>query len=216
MTTRKYTRTGMILSLILLLIWSLLGTSATIAWFTHTPETARNHFVVGELSMDVFFKNDVVTEYTPLQDSTRVFHDRALYEPGYTQVVYVKVTNQGDVDFNYKFSVNMLSYTDSVSVTGEPLHLPEHLRYGVIFSADEAELDRALARENATEEMESYCLGELSKIDPQTLAAGQTRYAALVIFMPEEVDNAANHRGDTPQVDMGITVYAQQAGTPMN
>ena len=48
------------------------------------------------------------------------------------------------------------------------------------------------------------------------MEAGLTRYAALVVFMPEDVDNVANYRDDVPPtVELGIAVYAQQAGTPM-
>lgn len=216
MKARKYTQSGMVLSVILLLIWGLLGTTATLAWFTDTSIPAKNTFMVGDLSLDVSFKNDTMTQYAPLQDNTEVFCDGALYEPGYTQVVYVKITNTGNVDFNYKFSVDMIGYQDSVSVKTNELHLPEYLRFGVIFDADEAQLDRTLAQANATEEMESYCMGQFSKIDTVTVAAGQTRYAALVVYMPEEVGNEANYRGQIPGVDLGITVYAQQAGTPMN
>lgn len=210
-----YTKAALTFSLCLLILWAILGTGATIAWFTDSPEVDRNSFQVGLLDLKVSYKNDVVTEYTPVDKDTPVFNDRALYEPGYTQAVYLKIENDGDVAFNYKLSVDMTDYTDSVNVSGEKLHLPDYLRFGVVFGASEAELNRALARENATEDMEVYCLNTYSEMDTVTVAPGEARYAALVVFMPEEVDNAANHRGEAPAVELGITVYAQQAGTPM-
>ena len=217
MKNQKYNKITLILSMCLLLVWGLLGAGTTIAWFTDTPDVDENTFLIGQLDMDVEFKNDVVTDYTPVDAQTPVFNDRALYEPGYTQVVYLKITNNGDVAFNYKLSVDMLSYMDSVSVYGTTLHLPEYLRFGVIFGASEAELNRTLARENATEDMEAYCLNNYSQVDTVTVEPGQVRYAALVVYMPEEVGNLANYRGtDIPKVDLGLTVYAQQAGTPMN
>ncbi len=215
MKKMPYTKAALTLSLCLLILWAILGTGATIAWFTDMPEADRNSFQVGMLDLNVSYKNDVVTQYTPVDANTAVFNDEALYEPGYTQAVYLKIENDGDVAFNYKLSVDMTDYTDSVNVAGENLHLPDYLRFGVVFGATEAELDRALARQNATEEMESYCLNTYSPIDTVTVAPGEIRYAALVVFMPEEVDNAANHRGEAPTVEMGITVFAQQAGTPM-
>ena len=216
MKNRKYSKVGLILSVCLLLIWGMLGTGATIAWFTDTPDVDENTFIIGQLDMKVEYKNDVVTDYTPVDSQTPVFNDGALYEPGYTQAVYLKITNEGNVAFDYKLSVDMLSFVDSVSVYGTRLHLPDYLRYGVVFGASEAELDRALAREHATEDMEAYCLNTYSQVDTVTVAPGQVRYVALVVFMPEEVGNAANYRGtDVPKVDLGLTVYAQQAGTPM-
>ena len=217
MKKMKYTKVALILSLCVMLIWGLLGTGATIAWFTDTPDVDENTFLIGQLALDVEYKNDLVTDYTPVDSQTSVFNDKALYEPGYTQVVYLKITNRGDVAFNYKMSVDTRSYVDSVSLYGTTLHLPGYLRFGAVFGATEADLDRTLAREYATEEMEDYCLNTYTKYDTVTVEPGQTRYAALVVFMPEEVGNAANYRGSTvPQVDLGITVFAQQAGTPMD
>lgn len=212
----KYAKVALILSICIMLLWAMLGTGATIALFTDVPEADENTFLIGKLDLDVEYKNDVVTDYTPMDTQTSVFNDQALYEPGYTQAVYLKITNNGNVDFEYRLSVDMLSYVDGTSVNGTNLHLPEFLRFGVIFGATEAELDRALARENAVQDMEAYCLDTFSQKDTVTVEPGQMRYAALVVFMPEEVDNAANYRGtDVPQVDLGLTVYAQQAGTPM-
>ena len=212
----QYSKVALILSICIMLLWGMLGTGATIAWFTDTPEAEENTFLIGKLDLDVEYKNDVVTDYTPVNPQTSVLNDEALYEPGYTQAVYLKITNNGNVDFNYRLSVDMNAYVDGVNVYGETLHLPEHLRFGVIFGATEAELTRALAQDNAIHDMESYCLNTYSQADTVTVEAGQVRYAALVVYMPEEVGNAANYRGtDIPQVDLGLTVYAQQAGTPM-
>lgn len=212
----SYTKTALTFSVILLVICSVLGIGTTLAWFTDTTPVDRNAFQVGILDLSVSYTNDVVTQYTPVERNTAVFNDEALYEPGYTQVVNLKIENTGDVAFDYKVAVNVSDYTDSVSVLGNDLHLPDYLRFGVIFGATEAELDRALARENALEDMESYCLDTYSQMDTVSLAPGEVRYAALVVYMPEEIDNAANYRGlKVPAVELGLTVYAQQAGTPM-
>ena len=212
----QYAKVALILSICIMLLWAMLGTGATIAWFTDVPDADENTFLVGKLDLAVEYKNDVVAEYTPVDSQTPVFNDEALYEPGYTQAVYLKISNNGNVAFDYRLSVDMLSYVDGINVDGSNLHLPEHLRFGVIFGATEAELDRALARENAVNDMEAYCLDTFSQKDTVTVEAGQVRYAALVVFMPEAVGNDANYRGgEVPQVDLGLTVYAQQAGTPM-
>ena len=210
-----YTKAAWITSVCLLILLAVLGTGATIAWFTDTPSVDRNTFQVGTMDLKVSYKNDQVTAYSAMDGNTAVFNDQALYEPGYTQVVYLKIENIGNVSFDYKLSVVMNSYTDGVNVYGETLHLPDHLRFGVVYGASEAELDRELARENAVNQMESYCLDTYSLQDTVSVAPGEVRYAALVVFMPEEVDNVANGRGEAPSVELGVGVYAQQAGTPM-
>jgi len=46
---------------------------------------------------------------------------------------------------------------------------------------------------------------------------GSSRYVALIVWMPEDVGNEANYmRGSVvPRVELGITVFAQQAGAPL-
>lgn len=215
MNKKKFTKTALILSVCMMIVWGLLGTGATIAWFADTTPVAKNSFVIGELDLVVSYKNDVVTEYTPVDAETSLFNDKARYEPGYTQVVYLKIENQGTIDFDYKVSVDRRSYTDSINVYGSTLHLPEYLKFGVIFGANEAELTRELARAQAQTDMKYLSLNTYSQLD-MTVPVGGVRYAALIVYMPEEVGNAANYmRGyPVPKVQLGVTVYAQQAGTP--
>ena len=222
----KWRKTALAFSAFLFVIWWALGTGATLAWFSDA-DTVRNEFRIGLLDLDVSYKNDIVTEYTPLKGATKVFNDRALYEPGYTQVVYLKIDNNGDVDFNYKVSVTVQDFTTGKNAWGEDIYLPNYLRYGVVFAESEEELeelvkDRLHARDHATEDWGA--LGTWSKESPYTHLVQKKQedpeyahYAALILYMPEEVGNAANYVGMTvPQVDLGITVFAQQANAPMN
>ena len=108
---KKWRKAALALSACLFLVWWALGTGATLAWFSDT-DTVRNEFKIGLLNLDVKYKNDIVTEYTPLQGATKAFNDEALYEPGYTQVVYLKIDNLGDIDFNYKIAVTVENYAN--------------------------------------------------------------------------------------------------------
>ena len=216
----KFRKAALILSACMFVVWWALGTGATLAWFSDADEV-RNEFRIGLLNLDVSYKNDIVTEYTPLEGSTKVFNDQALYEPGYTQVVYLEIENKGDVDFQYKMAVTVEKVTVGKNARGEDIYLPNYLRYGVVFARSEAELEtmvdeRLSARANAINEW--GVLDTWSEKSDYVFRAGEDpHYAALIIYMPEEVDNAANSRGFIqPQVDLGITVYAQQADTPMN
>lgn len=219
MRTKKWRKAGLAISFILFIIWWALGTGATLAWFSDA-DTVRNEFQIGLLDLDVYYKNDIVTEYTPLKGATEVFSDEALYEPGYTQVVYLKIDNNGDVDFNYKVSVTVEDSTNGKNAKGEDIYLPNYLRYGVVFAKSEAELQemvkgRLESRGHATNEWGT--LGTWSRMSSYTFGVGESsHYGALIIYMPEEVGNTANYKGNTaPQVKLGITVFAQQADAPM-
>lgn len=209
----------------LFILWWALGTGATLAWFSDV-ETVRNEFRIGLLDLDVSYKNDIVTEYTPLKGATEVFYDQALYEPGYTQVVYLKIDNNGDLDFNYKVAVTVKGSRIGTSVLGNSIYLPDYLQYGVVFAESENQLqelvkDRLEAKNHA--ENHWGALGTWSMISPYTHEVQKkaadpeyAHYAALIIHMPEEVGNAANHVGAfAPQVELGISVFAQQANAPM-
>lgn len=219
MKRRKWIKASLAFSACLFVLWWALGTGATLAWFSDHVEV-RNEFQIGMLDLDVSYKNDIVTEYTPLQGATKAFNDRALYEPGYTQVVYLMIENKGDVDFNYKVAVTVDKVITGKNALGEDIYLPNYLRYGVVFAETEAELQDAVrsrreARSHATDDWGT--LGTWSEISPYTFEAGEApHYAALIIYMPEEVGNAANYRGFTePRVELGITVFAQQDNSPM-
>jgi len=214
---RKWTKGALAFSACLFVLWWALGTGATLAWFSDA-DTVRNEFQVGLLNVDVSYRNDIVTEYTPLQDAAEAFNDEALYEPGYTQVVYLKIDNLGNVAFKYKLSVTVEHVETGKNQWGDDIYLPNYLRYGVVFGETEADVqqqvkDRLAAKGNAP----FGPLGTWSEVSPYTFDVGEkAHYAALIVYMPEEADNAANYRGFTePRVELGITVFAQQANAPM-
>lgn len=219
MKNKYWTKAALVFSSLLFILWWALGTGATLAWFS-SADTVRNEFRIGLLDLNVFYKNDIITEYTPLKGATEVFYDEALYEPGYTQVVYLKIENNGDVDFNYKVAVTVADFVNGKNAWGEDIYLPNYLRYGVVFGETEAEVqemvkDRLAAREQAPDDW--GMLGTWSEKSPYTFEAGEEpHYAALIIHMPEKVGNVANYRGFTvPKVYLGVTVFAQQSDAPM-
>ena len=218
MSKKKWTKVALALSACLFVLWWALGTGATLAWFSDT-DVARNKFEIGLLQMSVSYRNDIVAEYTDLKDATDAFNDQALYEPGYTQVVYLQIENDGDMPFDYKFAVTVKHSDVGYNQWGDEIYLPNYLRYGVVFGpteeAVEAQVqDRLTAQNNAPHEWNS--LGTWSEYSPYTFAAEEEyHYAALIVYMPEEVDNVANYRGTAqPRVELGITVSAQQVNTP--
>jgi len=217
---RKWKKTALALSACLFVLWWALGTGATLAWFSDV-ETVRNEFKIGLLNLDVSYRNDRVTEYTPLQGATEVFYDEALYEPGYTQVVYLKIENLGDVDFRYKTVVTVKDYVNGRNAWGEEIYLPNYLRYGAVFAQSEDELEAMVEeRLKARDHADQYWgpLDTWSKESPYVFKAEEApHYAALIVYMPEDVGNVANYRGFTqPKVMLGVTVFAQQDNAPMS
>lgn len=211
MTVKKknYKRIALALSLCLLIIWGLLGTGASIAWFKDSTPKVKNIFNTAEFKVEVSHRLEN-GNYEPIDGKTDIFDDEALYEPGYVQVVYFKVENKGDMPFDYTTAVNVLGYTEATNVFGTKFNLRDYLKFGMVTADTEAELeaklaDRKEAVKNATMDLNNYVS------DKSALAAGDTEYMALVVRMPEEVGNEVNYRGSKiPQVDLGIVILATQ------
>ncbi len=213
MKRKAVTKTAIVISAVLMVIWAVLGTGTSIAWFKDESPTAKNVFDIGELDLVVSHK--VGNDYIEVKEDTKVFDEEALYEPGYVQVVYLKIENKGDVDFDYKLSVvpDLQTLVTPKNVYGHEIYLPQHLEFGVIIEDEETVLqqqvaDRDVAEQNATSALSTYHSA------PDTLKVGETHFAALILRMPKEVGNAANYRGDTPpSVELDVMVKATQVGT---
>ena len=215
---KNYNRLALSLSMCLMIIWGILGTGTSLAWFTDTSPEVRNIFHFAEFDLVVSYKTEDGV-YKEITSDTAIFDDEALYEPGYVQVVYLKIENKGTVAFDYSTAVCVTNATKAVNVFGKEFMLQDYLRFGVATSDTEEKLvelleTRDLAKQLATTPMNNYVHDNYvydSKNEPPRLEAKEETYMALIVCMPEEVGNAANYRGETvPLVELGVVVKASQ------
>ena len=203
------------LSLAMILVWLFMGTGASLAWFYDSDNDVKNVFNFAEFDLVAEYR-DKDGNYRDLEGATKVFDDEALYEPGYVQVVYLRITNNGTVPFRLKTAVRVTDYTDAINYFGQKLHLQDYLRFGMVSADSEAALDDLVSpRENAV----TYANTPLSTYSEEhpEIAPDQSVYVALIIRMPEEATNVANYRGNViPRVELGITVTATQLNAPEN
>lgn len=205
----RYKKIALSVSLALLLLWGLLGTGASLAWFVDTDGEVKNVFHFAEFDLEVSHRLEDGTWETVGQE-TKIFDDEALYEPGYTQVVYLKIENKGTVPFDFKTAVTVTDYTLATNVFGQSFQLQDHLKFGLTTADTEEALqakvaDRNLANKVATMPLSNYAT-EVASLD-----ANGTVYMAIVVRMPEDVSNVANYRGDViPRVELGLIVTATQ------
>lgn len=214
---KPYKRIALALSLCALIIWGILGTGASLAWFTDTSPEINNifHFADFDLKVSHFDDNKAWSE---IEAGTKIFDEDALYEPGYIQVVYLKVENKGTAPFKFYTAVNVNGCSIATNVFGQPFMLQDHLKFGVITDIDEQEiingtLERKIANDTAKTAIKDIADMPLHQYDtdPLILDPGKTKCIALIVRMPEEVGNIANYRGDSiPKVELGITVKADQ------
>ena len=205
-----YKRIALALSLCALLIWAILGTGASLAWFTDTSPEINNIFHFAEFDLVVSHRlND--GKWEEVDSKTKIFNEEALYEPGYVQVVYLKVENKGTVPFKFDTAVNVNGCIKATNVFGQPFMLQEYLKFGLATANTEEEMKNSIPDRDAAVEIANEPLHNYYKSGSFELAPGKTKYIALIVRMPEEVGNIANYRGDViPKVELGITVKADQ------
>lgn len=216
---KPYKKIALVLSLCAMVVWGILGTGASLAWFTDTSEEINNifHFANFELKVSHQLTDG---SWEKVDSQTKIFNEEALYEPGYVQVVYLKVENLGDVEFQLKTAVQVNGFTLGNNIFGNQFNLQDHLKFGLC-DADTLDgvkamvANREMAKQVATMDLQNYAQ------DMPNLNAGGTTYIALVLYMPEEEDNVANYRdyydpatgelkSGAPKVELGIIIKAEQ------
>ena len=199
-------------SIILILVLLFIGAGASLAWFNDSTPEMVNIFHRAEF--DLFVSHKLLNgTYEEVTSGTKIFEDEALYEPGYVQVVYLKVENKGTIPFDYKTAVNVSDYVPGVNAFGQSFNLQDYLKFGLVEADTEVGLDARIPNREAAVALANTNLGSYTT-DVSTLDPGKTAYMAIIVRLPEDVGNVANYRGTTvPTVKMGINVTAQQVGT---
>lgn len=204
-----YKRIALALSLCALIIWGILGTGASLAWFTDTSPEINNIFHFGKFDLVVSHQ---LTDgkWEEIDSKTKIFNEEALYEPGYVQVVYLKVENKGTLPFEFYTAVNVNGYIVATNVFGQEFMLQDYLKFGIQIADTEEQMKNSIPNRESALEIADMPLKNYAT-ETAILAPGATKYIALIVRMPEEVGNIANYRGDTvPKVELGITVKADQ------
>ena len=206
---RIYKQIALALSLCAIVVWAILGTGASLAWFTDTSPEINNIFHFAEFDLVVSHR---LTDgkWEEVDSQTKIFDEEALYEPGYVQVVYLKVENKGTIPFEFYTAVNVNGCIEATNVFGQRFMLQDYLKFGITTADSEDVMKNSVPDRNAAVKLADM---PLHNYDTETavLEPGATKYIALIVRMPEEVGNVANYRGDTvPEVDLGITVKADQ------
>ncbi|HHU77672.1 MAG TPA: hypothetical protein GXZ29_02155 [Clostridiales bacterium] len=205
------TKRALLLSItsMIICISMLLGT--TFAWFTDTASTGVNHIQAGNLDVELEYLDLATGEWQAVKSDEPLFENDALWEPGFTQVVYLRIRNAGSLALKYKFAMTVIGETPGTNVDGNEFRLSDYLRYGV---AENAVTDKDSAFASREDAVNAVAPGEAlgNYLQEKSLLEGETDYLALVVYMPETVGNEANYMAGTtpPSIDLGITLTATQ------
>lgn len=206
MSKRKNALLHSILAL-LLCFSMLIGT--TFAWFTDSVTSSNNRIMTGNLDVDMEYWNG--TAWDTVGENTPLFDPNALWEPGYTEVVYLKVLNKGNLALKYRLGVNIAGEVGSINKAGEDFLLSSYIKFGVVLGTTEARYATrtdARAALTSTKLISEGYLSDVGNIE----AGGAPHYIALVVYMPEETGNEANYDPayDAPVITLGVSLEATQ------
>ena len=196
---------------IVLCIAMLIGT--TYAWFTDTASTAVNKIQSGNLGVQLEYSKDF-TEWKKVNDTTKLFEESALWEPGRTEIVYLRVKNAGTLALKYTLGIYNLYNSTGKNVLGNKYSLSDYVKLGAA-EADAAYADRAAAINAVDADAKLISDIDNSGMAGASLEPNDTKIYALVLYMPTEVGNEANPKNKDPywaaKMSFGISVSATQA-----
>lgn len=190
MTSMKNTKRALVSSIIALVLCFTMLLGTTYAWFTDEVSSSNNKIEAGTLKIDLLVRDDD-GNYNSVKESQNPIFNYDLWEPGYTAVANVKVSNAGTLALQYGMQI----------VTNG---LVEDLRDGnimlsdvidVYYAAKEVILDTRDAFDGAVEDKELNYIGTLTDVIfggtmvKDTLKAEESDYATIVLKMKETAGN---------------------------
>ena len=213
MTSSKSTKRALITSALAILMCAAMLIGATFAWFTDTASTAVNKIQAGNLDIELEYSKDF-TEWIKVNDTTKLFEESALWEPGRTEVVYLRVKNAGNLALKYTLGIYNLYENRGKNVAGDFYYLSNFVKLGAA-EADAAYADRAAAISAVQDSAKTLkSIGDTGVVGAD-LAVNNEKVYAMVLYMPTEVGNEANPKNNDPywaaKVSFGISVSATQA-----
>lgn len=225
MTNNKTTKRALFSSVVALLLCFTMLLGTTFAWFTDSATSGRNTIQSGNLDVVLEYKTDWNDAWVEVDENTKLFKEGALYEPGYTEVVFLRVSNAGSLALKYNLKVDVYGETTSTNVDGDTFSLKDYLEIGYYVQdeyssgANYADLlmpvmfgNRETALSNVTTTKISADTGIIRADSPVAAGTDTAQVVAIVLTMPTSVGNEANHKTGiaAPTIDLGVSLLATQ------
>ena len=218
MTNRKSTKRALLGSVVAMVLCLAMLVGATFAWFTDTASTGVNKIQAGNLDVALEYSTDFKT-WNKVTDTTKLFEDSTVWEPGRTEVVYLRVKNAGTLALKYAVGMYNINEGRGKNVAGEFYYLSNYVKLGAVeTTAAYADREAAINAVNAeAKTLKSIGSSAIIGEDQMVMLAPEAdaKTYALVLYMPTEVGNEANPKNNDPywasKFSFGISVNATQA-----
>ena len=208
----KSKKSALLLSFTSLLLCFAMLAGSTFAWFTDTATTGVNKIVAGNLDVELLMHDgtdyvNISKEPAPIfgsETSTVAQNNNldTLWEPSKTQVAYLAIKNEGNLDLKYQVALNVTNPAD-----GKDLY--QVMQYAIV---PDAKGDSAPPewREGNSVTPGTQIVSGTNTTDANPagvkLLHGETHYFALLVHMDKNAGNAYQNG----KVKFDLTVYATQ------
>ena len=204
--TKKTTKRALIVSILSLILCFTMLIGTTFAWFTDSVKSGKNRIVAGNLDVELEYLKD--GEWETVRGADDLF-EGTLWEPGHTEVIYLRLSNLGTLALKYELGINIVSEIAGTNVAGEEFLLSDHIYMGVAEGKEPSYASRSAAQAAVKDTAGKISEGYVA--DGEMIAGQEAVYLAVVVYMPETVDNEANYRGENaPEISLGINLVATQ------
>ena len=212
-------------SVISLLVCVLMFTGTTFAWFTDSISSNTNKIMAGTLNVALEYYDVDRNAWVKVDNTTSLLDDSAEWNPGHTEIIYLRVVNRGSLALKYQLGVSVHSENTGINLLGEELKLSEHIMFGVaatqvpagstfeFIKYNETDADRLAARVSVADTAKKIGVGFFTDAAKLT-QAGDVDYLTLVIYIPEEAGDAAiAAAGEDASIKLSIDLMATQANS---
>lgn len=214
MTNTKSTKRALLASVMALLLCFSMLLSTTFAWFTDSAASGSNVITAGNLDIVVEYTLDG-TNWNNLDGATDLFQ-KGLWEPGHTEVVALRIKNNGTLALKYNANMNIVNETIGKTKDGANIVLSDILTVDSIImdtgAMGDVLLGVAFGDESTLQYTNTVSFKNANVLGAdEMLLPGTSKYLIVKVDMAESVGNEANHNGtDIPTIAFGINVLATQ------
>ena len=115
MTTAKATKRAMLSSVVALFLCFAMLMGTTYAWFTDSVTSENNVIKSGNLDVTLeYYKGG---KWHDVQGASDIITNE-LWEPGATEIAYLRIKNNGSLALKYSLGVNIRSEKEGVNAAG--------------------------------------------------------------------------------------------------
>ena len=197
MTKRRSTKNALLSSVLALVLCCSMLLGTTFAWFTDSVTSANNVIISGNLDIELeyatFNEDGTFKEWKDVDNASDILTN-ILWEPGVTEVAYLRLANAGSLALKYLLGINIVSETEGVNKVGDSFKLSDYIQFGVVENVN-GETGAYATREAAVADVTDAKIISEGYSKATAMMPTEELYLALVVYMPTTVGDVANHNG---------------------